>query len=443
MSVTGGASGVSGPVPVVFAAAGESWEPRALGLVESAREVTLLRRCVDLADLVAAAVTGRGRVALVASTLPGLDADAVGTLRRHDVRVVAVAPARATPGRSTDDEMARLRRLGVHATLPADLGAAATGGGPGELVTTLLAAAGPLDGSGQPSVEELSAKPGGAPEDQVEGPLPPSTGTGSNEARTGRITTVWGPAGAPGRTTVAVNLAAHAAARGRDCLLVDADPYGGAVAQHLGVLDETSGLLAATRAGNHGTLDGAALASACRGVGSSLRVLTGLPRPDRWVEVREVGFHAVLDAAVTLSERVVLDVGFDVDSEVGDPFAAAPPRSLMTTVALDRADTVVVVGAADPVGLARLARGLALVAARVPGTPVHVVVNRLRPTLAWSRTELDDLVARFLRPAGVYYLPEDRAATDRALLSGRSLVESGDSALRRATAELADAALVA
>ena len=57
---------------------------------------------------------------------------------------------------------------------------------------------------------------------------------------------VWGPTGAPGRTTVAVGLATELASRGRGTLLLDADPYGGAVAQHLGVLDQA--LLAAVQA---------------------------------------------------------------------------------------------------------------------------------------------------------------------------------------------------
>jgi Mrp family chromosome partitioning ATPase len=41
---------------------------------------------------------------------------------------------------------------------------------------------------------------------------------------------VWGLKGAPGRTTVAVNLAFEAAAARGEVLLVDADTYGGAVA---------------------------------------------------------------------------------------------------------------------------------------------------------------------------------------------------------------------
>ena len=58
---------------------------------------------------------------------------------------------------------------------------------------------------------------------------------------------VWGPTGAPGRTTVAVGLADEAARLGISTLLVDADVYGGVVAQVLGLLDESPGLAGAAR----------------------------------------------------------------------------------------------------------------------------------------------------------------------------------------------------
>src|ERR1019366_10177289 len=46
----------------------------------------------------------------------------------------------------------------------------------------------------------------------------------------GRLVAVWGPTGAPGRTTVAVVLATEAARLGCPSLLADADCYGGVIA---------------------------------------------------------------------------------------------------------------------------------------------------------------------------------------------------------------------
>jgi hypothetical protein len=96
----------------------------------------------------------------------------------------------------------------------------------------------------------------------------------------------------------------------------------------------------------------------------------------------------------------------------------------------------VVVGAADPVGLARLARGLVELREVVPGVRPRVVVNRTRASLGWSDKEIHGMVEGFVAPVGMHFLPEDRAAADRALMSGRSLAECGDSPLRTAVAEL-------
>ncbi len=275
-----------------------------------------------------------------------------------------------------------------------------------------------------------------------EAPEVPATHRPEPTPGTGRLVVVWGPAGSPGRTTVAVGLAADLAVRGRATLLLDADPYGGAVAQHLGVLDGASGLLAAARAANAGELDPTRLAALARSVGpggSPLRVLTGLPRPDRWAEVRASSFDDVLSAGCGLADWVVVDAGFSLEGELPDPFAPGPQRNLMTLAALDRADEVVVVGSADPVGLSRLARGLVDLHDLVPAATVRVVVNRTRDSLGWSEQEMSGMVEGFVRPDGVHFVPDDRPAADRAMMAGSSVVESGDSPLRRALGSVADA----
>jgi len=247
---------------------------------------------------------------------------------------------------------------------------------------------------------------------------------------TGRVLAVWGPAGSPGRTTIAVGLADELSASGRPVVLVDADPYGGTVAQQLGVLDEISGLLAVARMANLGTLDDAAFARSCRRVADRVDVLTGLPRADRRVEVRPDVLTTVLTTAARTGD-VVVDCGFCMeDADV--PLA----RDRITLDALATADEVVVVGSAEPSGLARLARGLVELRDVVPGTPLRVVVNRMRPTLGWSERDIVGMVEGYARPVAVHFLPEDRAGVDRALVAGRLLSELGESRLRSALAEV-------
>jgi len=404
-------------VPVFVAAAGSRWETEAIELLSRPGSgVVLLKRCVDLHDLMATAATGLGRCALVSGSLAGLDGDAVAHLRREGLGVVLVDDL-SRGVRGGHEDAARLRRLDASGVLDAD--------GLAVVAEAVRAAADQVDQ--QPEVPPVTDK------------------TGENVPRapeTGCIAAVWGPAGAPGRTTVAVGVAAELARRGHDTLLVDADPYAGAVAQHLGVLDEVSGLLAAARAANSGSLDAARLASYARHVGDRLRVLTGLPRADRWTEVRPHAFEELMVLASSGVDRVVLDTGFSLERTAGDPFEqSVPGRNTMTVSALEHADEVLVVGAADPVGLARLARALVELHDLLPQARPRVVVNRTRASLGWGEREVRGMVEGFVSPAEVHFLPDDRAAADRALMAGRSLVESGDSPLRTALAGVVDAML--
>lgn len=393
---------------VLMMASGAAWESAALARLDGQDGVVVLKRCVDVDDLLATATSGQADVAVVGLEAPGLDPSAVAHLRRYAVRPVAVVPRADDP-----DVLARAQRIDVPTLVAFD-----DPDGLAEAVAT-------VEDVADTRVRAVPADPLGPAGAEVD------RGPGH------RLVVVWGPGGAPGRTTSAVTLASLLARRGRDTVLVDADPYGGGVAQQLGILDEVSGILSAARRAGSGHL-GERFASTCRGVGDHLRVVTGLPRADRWIEVRGSALEQTLECALEHGD-VVVDTGFSLEDEPGQDFGSRPSRNAMTLTALDLADEVVVVGSADPVGLSRLARGLVELRDRTGGAPVRVVVNRMRPTLGWSEREIAGMVEGFTRVLGLHFLPDDRAATDRALVSGRALVEAGDTALLRGYAAVVDA----
>jgi MinD-like ATPase involved in chromosome partitioning or flagellar assembly len=252
------------------------------------------------------------------------------------------------------------------------------------------------------------------------------------------VVAVWGPAGAPGRTTVAAGVAAELARRRLSTVLVDADPYGGAVAPLLGILDDVSGLLAAGRLAAAGQL-AERLSTVVRVYAPHLGVVTGLPRADRWAELRP-GLVAELADVGRSQGHVVIDTGFSLE-DGGDPAGPVPGRAgrdQPTLEALAEADDVLVVGTAGPVGLARLARGLADLREHTPRPP-YVVVNRMRPSLGWSEREIVAMLSGVVTTAGIRFLPDDSATVDRAAVAGRSLIEEApDAALTRALAALVD-----
>jgi MinD-like ATPase involved in chromosome partitioning or flagellar assembly len=411
-------------LPVLTAVTDAAWESDLVAALDSSDlGVTIVRRCVDVADLLAAASAGTARAVVLSADLRRLDREVLSRLSTVRVGVVGLVEPDDVPAEH------RLRQLGVRHVLPTD---AATD----VVVESLVrAAAQPTGDLGGDLADPLAALPAlGEPPDE----LPPLSGPG-------RVVAVWGPTGAPGRTTVAVAVADEAARLGVSTLLVDADVYGGVVAQVLGILDESPGVAAAARADNQGELDVAALARLARAVNPRFRVLTGLSRADRWPELRPDAVRGLLDRARGLVALTVVDCGFCVEEDEELMFDTVVPRRNGATLAvLEEADTVVAVGAADPVGIQRLVRALADLRTRLPGTLPRVVVNRLRTGVVPGDPagEVAGALRRFAGVQRIDTLPYDRVSLDRALAGGLTLGEAVPSsplrqALGRLAAELA------
>ncbi len=391
--MSGGSDGLPDRLGVLLAGDDEDWERRALEALQGSRDLVLLRRCLDLTELLVAASSGSAQVAVVGHRSNGLDRDAVDRLASSGARVVVVVADAGTSASSYSQERERLLRLGVAEVVPE----AAV---PSELARVV-----------RESVQASSADPVGT--DHL---LVPTPGEG-------RVVAVWGPHGAPGRTTVAVGLGAALAARGLPCVVVDADPHGGAVGQHLGVLDEASGLLGAVRLANAGSLDTSRLAACARTVEPGLAVLTGLPRADRWQEVRPGPLAEVVTAARALSDLVLVDAGGGLEAPPPPGLPAPRSREALVTAVLEEADELLVVASPDPVGLTRLARALVdLRAVRADG-PAYVVVNRMRSGLGWRERDVADMVARVAPSAQVLFLPDDPSTADKAVVAGRTVAQ--------------------
>jgi Flp pilus assembly CpaE family ATPase len=409
------------PLQVFTAVTGAAWESTLVGALDRADHgVAVVRRCVDVSELLAAAATGTGQAALLSADLRRLDGDAVAHLEAAGVAVVGLVD----PG--DERAMERLRRLGVVHVLPADAD-------PETIAQALREAVAGVP-AGSPGVADpRTALPVlGVPAQPEDRP-----------AGQGRVVAVWGPLGAPGRTTVAVGVADEAARLGVSTFLVDADVYGGVVAQVLGLLDESPGLAGAARQASTGTLDGAGLARLAWTVRPHLRVLTGLARADRWPELRPRAVAAVLDEARRMAELTVVDCSFCLEEDEELSFdTAAPRRNGATLAVLQAADTVLCVSGADPVALQRTVRALGELREVLPDVEPVVVINQVRrgPVPGDARAEIAEALQRFAGREVGFFLPMDRRATDSALAAGRTLAEvAAGSPLRAALRSLASA----
>jgi len=264
-------------------------------------------------------------------------------------------------------------------------------------------------------------------------------------SRRGTVIAVWGPAGAPGRTTVAIQLASELAFRGRTVALVDADTYGGAVAPSLGMLDESPSFAAACRLASRDSLTLAELervASRYTSPRSEFWILSGIGRASRWPELGADRVTSVLSTCRQWVDYVVVDTGFNLETDeeiASDMFA--PRRNAATLAALRQADHVVAVGAADPIGLSRFLRAHVDLLEQVETAQISVVINRLRASSVGSNAQhqVQQTLRRFGGLDNAVFVPLDVPGVDSAVLAGKTIHDAAPrSPVRSAIAHLVD-----
>ncbi|MCU1558198.1 MAG: regulator [Microbacteriaceae bacterium] len=248
-------------------------------------------------------------------------------------------------------------------------------------------------------------------------------------ARRGAVLAVWGPAGSPGRTTLAINLAAELAAAGYTVALADVDTHSGSVAPALGLLDEAPGFAAACRLAGAGSLDSVELERigqrylSSRG---SFWVLTGIGRPNRWPELSAERVATTITACRDWVDYVVLDTAFSLenDEEISSDLFA-PRRNAATIAALREADHVIAVGSADPVGLSRFLRAHVDLVETIVTSRVTVVMNKIRASAIGlgAAAQVKQTLRRFGGISSPVLVPHDQAALDAAILSGKTLLD--------------------
>ncbi len=471
------------PVSVLIALDG-AVETAAATALDADPGVLVVRRCADLAELLAAAQAGLASVVVVSSGFGRVDADAIARLHHAGCRVIGVVD----PDRDNSD---RVRSLGVDTVVAWSI--LDDGTGTAALVAAVAdqpepsplppgdptardhsysdgspgsAATGRRARRAIPSATPDAAAPDAAAPDAsawvevfddapAPAPAADTADTGSTHAaattvgrsddtapngddasdRNATVITVWGAPGAPGRTTVAVTLASELAAEGVDVLLIDADTYAASIASFLGMLDESSGIVAAVRAGLDGRLDRSVLTGFAPEVMPRLRVLTGITRSARWSELRPAGFEALLVAARHAADVVVIDVASSLERDEEMTYdVSAPRRNALTLQAIERSDALIAVGSADPIGLQRLVRALQELQALEAGPPAIVVANRVRASAVGDAParRVEQALARFAGVDDLVCVPDDRPGLDRALLMGRSLLEASPASAVRA-----------
>lgn len=221
----------------------------------------------------------------------------------------------------------------------------------------------------------------------------------------GSVIAVVGGSDSPGRTEVAVAVAATLAARRGPTVLADLDEHNPTVARRLGyhlapnVLDA----LVAVQAGAFLGPVLAQRAGFAQGQ-TGFDVICGLANPNDWAQLRDV--TTLLGALARTWPYVVVDTGPSCDADQIPPGGA---RNSATRTAIRAATDVLAVCTGTPLGVLRLLDWAAAAVELLGGKPMTVLVNRA-PGDGFGRAQLADQLAGNL-PKGtvrdVVFLPDD------------------------------------
>ena len=248
----------------------------------------------------------------------------------------------------------------------------------------------------------------------------------------GKIIAVWGTHGAPGRSTLALALAAYLNEQG-STILVDCDINAPSQVQLLGLPEDSSGLASAARLATHGELDSTRLVQTLLSAKADLQVLTGLGRSGRWRELPVASMNKVWEVCRHTAEYTVVDLSGGLEEERVEDFAMEPDHDAVAAALLEQADLTLIVGAADPVGIRRLIQLLNSSRQAVGGRS-QVVVNRVRSSTAGAdpNSAIGSVLARYTSASDIVYVPVDYRLFDKALMQAQpvAVVESRSAAAK-------------
>ncbi|MCY4638927.1 MAG: P-loop NTPase [Chloroflexi bacterium] len=346
-------------------------------------------RCLDGPSLLELAAPGDADAVLAAADLHRLTEETLRRLAAREIPVVLLAQA---------GDAARLSRLAgtVPASSPAPVVAEA-------VRRAVSRGARPAAPAGDGSADAAGEAPGEASRaaPRLELLAPPGSGRGRPRRQAapgadagGRVVAVVSGKGAPGKTTLAISLAALFAEGGSRTVLLDADLRGGNVAPYLD-LDPRRGLLGLASPGSP-------LSEELQ-LTAGFAVVAGLERPALAAGLREETVPAAVAALRGRFETVVVDL------------------SPMQPGLLRPGDELLLVTGADLVSVWNARTALPAVREQAGGSVLTAAVNRRDGRDHYDAPEVGPVLG--LPVSGV--VREDRESARRAVQQQIPLVRSG------------------
>lgn len=230
---------------------------------------------------------------------------------------------------------------------------------------------------------------------------------------------VWGAAGSPGKSAIALSVASELALAGNRVFLLDADNVSPSLGLLVGLTDHPAGIAAACRLASQQRFDLEQLERLSVGLSAGrgeVILMTGISDAVRWPELEPGRVDVILSVARENFDFVVVDLASSIESGLRLELAGLE-RSALTRQIITQADQVLLVCAADPVGVHRfLLAAPSLMQMSIAGE-IFTLVNRLRNSVLGSgaKQQLSETLLRLAQINVSAFIPDDQQSADLAI----------------------------
>ena len=230
---------------------------------------------------------------------------------------------------------------------------------------------------------------------------------------------VWGTAGAPGATTLAIGLSLELA-KSRPALLIDADFLSPSVGELLGISHDSSGLLGALRVARNDNSPWESL-RACAAPAphhSPLHVMSGIHQGSIG-RLEAAGVSTLIDGALSSGVAVVVELKCALGNSEPTPEKAA------TEAILRKAQQLLWVGMGSDLGVSRLVREWTLLKELTEVVEQRVLLRTSAGSSESSFMESSTAVWGFTGCADISALPMRKDLSDTSVLTDLLYVAGG------------------
>jgi Flp pilus assembly CpaE family ATPase len=187
----------------------------------------------------------------------------------------------------------------------------------------------------------------------------------------------------------------------------------------LGLTDHPAGVAAACRLVAQSRFDLGQLERLSVGLTTGrgeVLLMTGISDAERWPELSSDRVGVILEVARASFDSVVVDLASSLEGGLR-PGLGGPDRNELTREVLAQAEQVILVCAADPVGVHRFLLALQSLRQIALTGEVIAVVNRLRKSVlgAGAKQQLVETLSRLAQLNVAAFIPDDPTTADLAI----------------------------